>query len=207
MTVITPFQVDSAAPSKRSLTRKPPQFPFGTSATEARPKRQILRRLWPWMVVGLGLLIVLVTGDPLLALVLPFLIVGGLALVALPFETVLPLGMVTLLIFNASAALPHNGFAWFWPPDEIGEILFKNLPLKFAPSDLILAVLLVRALLKLASSQPPRLWHGRSMALGPAEVSPICCGRFVRCCGFHCLRCLQGLLLRRPTGSRRSRRP
>ncbi len=152
MTVITPFQVDSASPSKRSRTRKPPQFPFGTSATEARPKRQILRRLWPWMVVGLGLLIVLVTGDPLLALVLPFLIVGGLALVALPFETVLPLGMVTLLIFNASAALPHNGFAWFWPPDEIGEILFKNLPLKFAPSDLILAVLLVRALLTIRLS-------------------------------------------------------
>ena len=152
MTVITPFQVESASPSKRSLTRKPPQFPFGTSATEARPKRQILRRLWPWMVVGLGLLIVLVTGDPLLALVLPFLIVGGLALVALPFETVLPLGMVTLLIFNPSAALPHNGFAWFWPPDEIGEILFKNLPLKFAPSDLILAVLLVRALLTIRLS-------------------------------------------------------
>jgi O-Antigen ligase len=153
MTAVTPFRVDSDATSKRDRSRSFPKLQFRTSsAAVLAPKRQILRRLWPWMVVGFGLLLVLVTGDPLLALILPFLIVAGIALVALPFETVLPLGMVTMLIFNSSSALPHNGFEWFWPPDEIGAILFKNLPLKFSPADLMLGVLLIRALLTIRLS-------------------------------------------------------
>jgi O-Antigen ligase len=104
------------------------------------------------MVVGLGLLLVLVTGDPLLSLILPLMILAGIGLVALPFESVVPLSMITLLIFNSKAALPHDGFAWTWPPDLVGAILWKNLPLKFAPSDIILGVLLIRALITIRLS-------------------------------------------------------
>jgi O-Antigen ligase len=153
MTMVTPFQGASGTPASESRFRKRVGFGSKRSTTsEIAPKRQLLKRLWPWMVVGLGLLLVLVTGDPLLSLVLPLLIVLGVGLVALPFDTVLPLGMVTLLIFNSASSLPHDGFRWSWPPDLIGKILWKNLPLKFAPSDVILAVILIRALITIRLS-------------------------------------------------------
>jgi hypothetical protein len=150
MTVVTPFQVDPAANFTRP--RKTLGFLRPRSITGSTPNREILKRLWPWMVVGLGLLIVLVTGDPLLALILPMLIVIGIAFVALPFETVLPLGMITLLIFNGAGTLPHDGFKWFWPPDLVGKLIYKNLPLKFAPSDMIFGILLLRALITIRLS-------------------------------------------------------
>jgi O-Antigen ligase len=154
MTAVTPFQLESDTAAKRSSPRKRP-FEINykrRSTSEISPKRQLLNRLWPPMVVCLGLVLVLATGDPLLSLVLPVMILVGVGLVALPFDTVLPLSMVTMLIFNSAAALPHDGFRWSWPPDLIGKLLWKNLPLKFAPSDVILAVLLIRALITIRLS-------------------------------------------------------
>lgn len=153
MTMTAPFQIDNRPTSKRSGVLKNLTF-RGPRRTDdsLTPKRQLLRRLWPWMVVGIGLLVALVTGQPLLALALPIVILVGLAFVALPFDTVLPLGMITLLIFNAASTLPHDGFKWFWPPDLVGKLIFKNLPFKFAPIDMIFAILLIRALITIRLS-------------------------------------------------------
>ncbi len=153
MSMVTPFQIDNRPPPKRLGVLK--GFTLGGSkhTKDSRaPKRQLLRRLWPWMVVGIALLVAWFTGQPLLALALPMLIVIGWAFVALPFDTVLPLGMITLLIFNSAATLPHDGFRWFWPPDLVGKVIFKNLPLKFSPADMIFAVLLIRALITIRLS-------------------------------------------------------
>ncbi len=153
MTMVTPFQSESSLSAKRSKSRLKLGLSFKRSSPSAiAPKRQLLKRLWPWIVVTLGLLLVFFTGDPLLSLVLPVLVLVGVGLVALPFETVVPLGMITMLMFNPKASLPHDGFAWSWPPDKVGAILFKNLPLKFSPADLILAVLLIRALITIRLS-------------------------------------------------------
>jgi O-Antigen ligase len=153
MTMVSPFQTESTISAKRPKPRLNLGLGFKrTSPSDIAPKRQLLRRLWPWMVVALGLLLVLVTGDPLLSLVLPGMVLVGVGLVALPFETVLPLSMITLLMFNSKAALPHDGFRWFWPPDKVGAILYKNLPIKFSPADLILSVLLIRALITIRLS-------------------------------------------------------
>jgi O-Antigen ligase len=153
MTMVSPFQSESAISAKRPKSRLRREFSVKRSSpSEIAPNRQLLKRLWPPMVVALGLVLVFFTGDPLLSLVLPGVILVGVGLVALPFETVLPLGMITILIFNSKAALPHDGFHWSWPPDKVGAILFKNLPLKFSPADLMLAVLLIRALITIRLS-------------------------------------------------------
>ncbi len=153
MTMVTPFQIEKRPASKRSRWFQGLSFGKARLSEDAIvPKRQLLKRLWPWIVVGLSLLLALFTGQPLLALVLPLLILVGVAVVALPFETVLPLGMITLMIFNSEATLPHDGFEWFWPPDLVGKVIFKNLPLKFSPMDVLLAILLIRALITIRLS-------------------------------------------------------
>ncbi len=153
MTMVTPFHPDNRPSPKRMRGFKSFSFRPDRNTDEGlSPKRQLWKRLWPLLVAGLGLLVGVVTGQPLFALVLPLLILAAAAFVALPFDTVLPLAMITMLIFNSASTLPHDGFQWFWPPDLVGRVLFKNLPLKFAPIDVIFAVLLIRALITIRLS-------------------------------------------------------
>jgi hypothetical protein len=55
--------------------------------------------------------------------------------------------VILLTMFNPAGSRPQDGETWGWPLNPIGEVLFKNLPIKLAPIDFVLILLVLRAYL------------------------------------------------------------
>lgn len=108
------------------------------------------------------------------------------AAIVLPLETVLPAIALLLLGVNNPSGVPANGEA-DWILNPIGELLYTNLPIKVAIADLLIVLLVFRAVAILLiservngrSTRPPRPFVQACVAATMAIVALEFWGVFV----------------------------
>ncbi len=137
---------------------------FSLSAPEA-PRRGLARRVFtrvipsqsnrsfwqfikaPAFIGGVLFLSVaaIIFGMPIVPIALVGAIVVTWALVVLPLDTIVPVIVFMATGMNNPLVTPHEG-KYSFVLDPIGKLLFKNLPIKLSPLDIVFFILLVRTL-------------------------------------------------------------
>jgi hypothetical protein len=121
------------------------------STPEARVRQAASKNLFSRRIVQVVIpLLRLVTlfgtllGGPKMILVPSFVAVLAWAAFVLPLETVLPAISFLLLALNNPSSQPGDGkYKWFL--NGLGELLYRNLPTKFAIADALIGLLVFRA--------------------------------------------------------------
>jgi hypothetical protein len=119
-----------------------PQARVRNAASKNLFSRRIVQIVIPFLllVTVFGTLL----GGPKMILVPSFIAVLGWAAFVLPLETVLPAICFLLLSVNNPSGQPGDGnYEWFLNP--LGDLLYSNLPTKFAIADLLVGLLVFRA--------------------------------------------------------------
>jgi hypothetical protein len=164
------------------------------STPEARVRQAASKNLFSRRIVQVVIpLLLLVTlfgallGGPKMILVPSFIAVLAWAAFVLPLETVLPAISFLLLAVNNPSGQPGNGeYKWFLNP--LGELIYTNLPTKFALADVLIGLLVFRAATVLLLSErdsgldrrPPRPFAQACMFAVVAIVGVEFWGVFVK---------------------------
>ena len=90
-------------------------------------------------------IVAIIFGMPVVPVALVGVIVAFWALVALPLDTLLPIIVFLATGLNNPLVTPHEG-KYSFLLDPIGKLLFRNLPIKLSPLDIVFSVLLLRTL-------------------------------------------------------------
>lgn len=116
--------------------------------TPTGAKRGWRRFVRVWSVTGAVLVAsvgLILLGKPILALGPPLAVLIGWGLLTLPLDVILPIVVFLATGLNAPLLSAHEG-KWSFFLDPVGKLLYKNLPIKFAPLDIVLGILLLRTI-------------------------------------------------------------
>jgi hypothetical protein len=120
--------------------------------------------------------VVLVLAEkPHLAFWPPIIATGLWFLLVAPLDITLPTAVFFATALNAPLLTPHEG-KWKFFLDPLGKVLYKNLPIKLAPLDIILGIMLLRTIATIQlgnvgaaiDRRPPRAFAQAVMISGGA---------------------------------------